>query len=139
MKTTLFFLSLFLVFCSCEQEGELTQNKTTVIENPQNSTDKFKGTFAPTSGISGGGMVRIYQENNQLKLALENYSIESGPDLKVYLSKTDLPNDFINLGNVNAATKYNIPANTSFSDYKFVLIHCQQYNHLFAIAELKTN
>lgn len=138
MKTKLFLLSLFLVFCSCEQEGELTRDKVVVIDNEENTTNKFNGVFAPTSGISGSGSVRIYQENDQYKLALENYSIESGPDLKVYLSKTDSPTEFINLGNVNATTRYSIPANTNFSDYKFVLIHCQQYNHLFAVAELKT-
>jgi hypothetical protein len=100
---------------------------------------KYQGVFSPTSGINGSGIVKIYLENNQYKLALENYSISSGPDLKVYLSKSNTPTDFVNLGNLNSSTVYSIPQNIDIKDYKFVLIHCQQYNHLFAVAELVKN
>lgn len=139
MKTKLLFLPLLLLLISCEVEGDLTQDKTLVIINQPDLTLKYQGLFAPTSGINGSGTVKIYLENNQYKLALENYTIESGPDLKVYLSKSDSPTDFVNLGNLNASTVYSIPQNIDLKEYKFVLIHCQQYNHLFAVAELIKN
>lgn len=139
MKTKLLFLPLFLLLFSCEVEGDLTQDKTPVVINQPELVLKYQGLFAPTSGINGSGTVKIYLENNQYKLLLENYTISSGPDLKVYLSKSDVPNDFVNLGNLNATTVYSIPQSVDLKVYKFVLIHCQQYNHLFAVAELTIN
>jgi hypothetical protein len=69
---------------------------------------------------------------------LESFSISDGPDLKVYLSKSDSPTEFINLGDLIPSTVYPIPAEVDFSDYSFVLIHCQQYDHLYAIAALQS-
>jgi hypothetical protein len=139
MKTKLLVLPLFLLLFSCEVEGELTQDKTPVDINQPDLVLKYQGLFAPTSGINGSGIVKIFVENNQNKLILENYTVESGPDLKVYLSKSNTPTDFVNLGNLNASTVYSIPQSVDLKEYKFVLIHCQQYNHLFAVAELTKN
>lgn len=139
MKTTLLYLFLLTLLCSCEQEGDLTQKVVPVIIDPQNTVHKYEGVFSPTSGITGSGNVKIYLEDNQYKLALENYSISNGPDLKVYLSKSNTPTEFVNLGNLNPLTVYSIPKDVDLKAYKFVLIHCQQYNHLFAVAELIQN
>ena len=139
MKTKLLVLPLFLLLIYCEVEGDLTQDKTLVVINQPDLVLKYQGLFAPTSGINGSGTVKIYLEKNQYKLLLENYSISSGPDLKVYLSKSDTPTDFVNLGNLNSTTVYSIPQSVDLKVYKFVLIHCQQYNHLFAVAELTKN
>lgn len=146
MKTKLLVLPFFLLLASCEVEGDLTRDlipvnvdqPTTIpiVVAPQAPSPNLLGTFAPTSGISVQGKVTIFLENDQFKLRLVDFSISSGPDLKVYLSKSNTPSDFVNLGNLNPATVYSIPKNIEIKDYKFVLIHCQQYNHLFAIAEL---
>jgi hypothetical protein len=139
MKTMLFPFFLVTMLCSCEQEGDLTQDKVAVIVDQQNTLVKYQGVFSPTDGISGSGTVKIYLENNQNRLKLENYTVESGPDLKVYLSKSNTPTDFVNLGNLNPITVYSIPQNIDLKEYKYALIHCQQYNHLFAVAELIQN
>lgn len=128
MKSAFLSLILFTLFCSCNQESDSPQ-EVEVISN-------YQGVFLPTSGINGTGTVKIYMENNQYKLALSNYSISSGPDLKVYMSKSNTPTDFVNLGNLDKSKVYTIPNNIDLKDYKFVLIHCQNYNHLFAVAEL---
>ncbi len=133
---TIFLLPLFLLLLSCEQEGELTRDRTSALVDEQNSLLISEGQFAPTSGISASGKVKIYLENNQYKLKLDNFSVSDGPDLKVYLSKSNTPNEFVNLGNLNAATVYVIPATVAINEYSHVLIHCQQYNHLFAVAQL---
>ena len=132
----MFLLPLFLVlFTSCEKEGEFTKSNTQTI-NLNTAVLLKTGTLTPTSGISGSGNVKVYVENNQRKLVFENYTIESGPDLKVYLSTTDSPTTFVNLGNANGNSVYTIPSQVDLDTYKYVLIHCQQYNHLFAIAFL---
>ena len=139
MKTLLSLFGFLLLFASCEVEGELTKDQdiSDIIINQ--AVLRYSGTFNPTSGISGSGTVKIYQHNQSYYLTFENYTIENGPDLKVYLSKTNTPNDYINLGAVNANSVYTIPTQFSFANYPYVLIHCQQYNHLFAIAALQEN
>lgn len=133
MKKLVYFSLLLFSFLSCEKEGEFTKTTTQTIDLSSAVLLKT-GVFTTTSGISGSGSVKIYEDNTQRKLVLENYTIENGPDLKVYLSTTDAPTTFVNLGNLNPSTIYNIPSSVDLNVYKYVLIHCQQYNHLFAIA-----
>lgn len=137
MKIKLLLLPLFLLFLSCEEQGELTNSRQDAIS--PGAALRYTGIFAPTSGITVNGGVRIYQEGNGYKLQLDNFSISDGPDLKVYLSKSATPDTFVNLGNLTTATVYSIPPQVDFSQYKYVLIHCQQYNHLFAVAFLTEN
>ncbi|MDN3676418.1 DM13 domain-containing protein [Flavobacterium paronense] len=137
MKKLLVFPILFLFF-SCQEEGILTKDREDIVVIPTAEL-KYYGTFVPTSGIDVIGEAKIYLEGNQYKVQLENFSISSGPDLKVYLSKAATPNEFINLGNLTSQTVYPIPQSVNVAEYSHVLIHCQQYNHLFAIAELTSN
>ena len=139
MKTNFFLLPIFLLLFSCEEQGDLTGDGLRDTTIAVNSSLKYHGIFIPTSGISVSGQANIYQEGNEFRLQLDNFSISAGPDLKVYLSKSSTPNDFINLGNLSSATVYPIPTQVDFSQYKYVLIHCQQYNHLFAVATLIQN
>lgn len=127
---------LFLV--SCQEEGILTKDKETVVVTPIAEL-KYYGAFVPTSGITVNGQAKIYLENNLYKVHLEDFTVSNGPDLKVYLSKADTPSEFVNLGNLTSQTVYSIPTTVNIADYSHVLIHCQQYNHLFAIAQLTTN
>lgn len=138
MKTILSLFTALLLFTSCEVEGELTRD---IVEEEVSNEAVLRstGTFNPTGGISGSGTVNIYQLGDAYTLKLENYTISDGPDLKVYLSKTDSPSEFVNLGNLNPNVTYQIPTQVNLADYPFVLIHCQQYNHLFAIAALQSN
>ncbi|NHN25763.1 DM13 domain-containing protein [Flavobacterium jejuense] len=127
------FLLLISFFFSCEKEDEITK-----IESQENMNNSIlRGIFNPTEGIMVSGNAIINEDDNQKYVALENFSISSGPDLKVYLSTTDLPDTFVNLGDLTNATTYTIPQEIDLNVYKYVLIHCQQYNHLYAIAELK--
>ncbi|POY41323.1 hypothetical protein C3L50_02015 [Flavobacterium alvei] len=139
MRTVFLVFGLFVIICSCEVQGDLTSNTIAPAPVSPISILKSQGDFVPTSGISVAGGVKIYFEANQYKLKLENFSISDGPDLKVYLSKTSTPTEFVNLGNLNPAMIYSIPESVIISDYKYVLINCQQYNHLFAVASLIQN
>lgn len=134
-KMCILFLSLF--FVSCEKEGEFTKTPPQlVIDTNDGFVTLYTGVFYPTSGIAVSGSASIYEKDSQKYVTLNDFSISSGPDLKVYLSTTASPDTFVNLGNLTSATVYAIPQQVDVSLYKYVLIHCQQYNHLFAIAEL---
>lgn len=133
MKKTLLIL---VVFCfSCEKEGLYTQSNSNLLD-VSNSTLLYQANFVPTSGISVNGSVKILSQNNSKLLQLVNFSITDGPDLKVYLSKTASLNQIVNLGSLNNDRIYSIPNGINLEEYRFVLIHCQAYNHLFAIAQL---
>ena len=134
----IFLIPFVILLASCQEEGILTQDREVMVVTPTSEL-KYYGTFTPTSGITVDGEAKIYLENGQHKVQLENFTISDGPDLKVYLSKAATPTEFVNLGNLTAQTVYAIPTNVTIDDYSHVLIHCQQYNHLFAIAELTQN
>jgi len=138
MKKLFFLLGMTFFFSSCEKEGVLTKGSNPIPAIDDSATLKYSGTFVPTSGISVQGNVNIYAQSNTYQLQIENITISEGPDLKVYLSKSDTPSSFVNLGNFkgNGTSVYTIPAQVNVSEYPYVLIHCQQYNHLFAIAQL---
>lgn len=132
------FWILIILSCtiSCSKEGELTRTP----DNGSSTENSFllkSGEFIPTAGISvsGSAEIRMSTEGNFVKLS--NFKVSSGPDLKVYLSKKDTPSDFVNLGALDKnKSVYSIPGTISVKDYPYVLIHCQQYNHLFAISKL---
>lgn len=138
MKRLFLIVTCLLLFASCEVEGELTHDKVAVPIEPT-SVLKYTGNFVPTAGINVTGQAKIYLEDDQYKVKLENFTVSDGPDLKVYLSKAATPNEFVNLGNLTSATVYPIPQSVDVAAYSHVLIHCQQYNHLFAIAALTPN
>lgn len=137
-KYLLILVALFLL--SCEREGELTrtQNNVSILEG---AVLKYTGSFSPTSGVNASGEVKVYLDNGVHKLEIENANVSSAPDLKVYLSKSDTPTEYVNLGNFfgNGNSVYSIPSETIIANYPYVLIHCQQYNHLYAIAKLNSN
>lgn len=135
----LFLLPILVLFFSCEVEGEFTKSVEVIPPISPIATVLYTGNFVPTSGINVAGQAKIISENGSLKLELNEFSVSSGPDLKVYLSKSSSPDDFITLGNLTSARIYSIPNGVNFNEYTHVLIHCQQYNHLFAIAALTQN
>jgi hypothetical protein len=137
MKKLFSLLFLVLLF-SCEKEGELTKNANNTVISP-NAVLLYHGDFVATSGINVTGKAKIFHDNNQNKLELSEFSISEGPDLKVYLSKSNSPNEFVTIGNLTSGRVYTIPSQINLEEYSHVLIHCQEYNHLFAIAELIKN
>lgn len=136
MSHFLKFIPLFLLLISCQIEGDLTRNHASDSALSDQARLVYTTTFTTTESISGAGKAEIYSDQNRFKLRLVDYSIEDGPDLKVYLSKSNAPNTFINLGNLSRQQIYLLPENVDFSVYTHVLIHCQQYNHLFAYGQL---
>ncbi len=126
---------LFLL-TACQVEGNLTSNHALGTSLSGQARLVYTADFTTTDGISGSGSLEIYADQKKYKLKLVNYSIEDGPDLKVYLSQSNTPNAFVNLGNLARQQIYILPENINFSEYNHVLIHCQQYNHLFAYGTL---
>jgi hypothetical protein len=113
------------------------------VDNPVDTTmaiRKFGGIFGngPYGAVSG--TATIYLKNDQYILALENFNCSNGPDLHVYISKEVQPVNYRDLGRLQSVIgnqQYPLTGNIDFSEYKYALIHCQRYDHLFGSAELK--
>lgn len=135
-KLFLIVVSIF-AFASCEKEGALTSSSSGnggVVSNA--AVLKYSGVFTSAPNESVSGTANVYLEEAIYKLRFENY-IASGPDLKVFLSKTDTKtNGFISLGSSSSSSVYAIPSGVDLTQYKYVVIHCQQYNVPFGSALL---
>ncbi|MFN2438558.1 MAG: DM13 domain-containing protein [Chitinophagaceae bacterium] len=101
---------------------------------------KYSGTFIGRQNQSVSGEALIVLENGKYALKLMNFRSDNGPDLKVYLSKESTPSSPISLGDLkstNGNQVYEIPGMPDFEQYRYALIHCERFNHLFGSAELK--
>ena len=100
---------------------------------------KWSGSFKGIGSENVSGQAKIFIANNKYMLKLENFSTSNGPDLKVYLSKAATPSELISLGDLkstNGNQVYPITGTPDFTKHRFVLIHCERFNHLFGTAEL---
>lgn len=138
MKNTLLLvLVTALLIAGCTKKISTTPTNETV--DTTTAVLKFQGNFQNGPYGTVSGMVMVYLTNGKYQLKLSNFSTTNGPDLKVYLSKETQPLNFIKLGDLKSTTGnqvYDIPGNPDLTQYKFALIHCEQYNHLFGSAQL---
>jgi hypothetical protein len=142
MKIISPLLLLIIFFSACKKE---IQNATPVIpimEMPDTTAANLKaGSFVsgPYGNVSGNA--KIYRLNGgAYQVQLQNFNSSNGPDLYVYLSKEIMPVNFIPLGRLrstNGDQLYDIPGMPSLTEYRYINIHCQQYNHLFGYALLQ--
>lgn len=138
MKTLTIGISLLLLFAACKKD--LTS--TTPVQDPVDTTgsaEKYSGSFINGPYGSVSGTAKIYEDSGLYSVALVGVTISNGPDLHVYLSKEMLPAHIIDLGKLkstNGTQVYTISSVPDFSQYRFVLIHCQKFNHLFGSAEI---
>lgn len=99
------------------------------------SQSNFASNAHPTSGN-----VRVYAKNGSKFLVFEGFKTDSGPDLRVYISKTTSNIDFIDLGTLKSTSGnfyYSFNNSVSTVEYKYVLIWCEDFSVLFGNALLQ--
>ena len=143
MKTINYALFIFvftIITVSCNKEA--ATNSTALNEMVDASAslvvNTVPGTFI-TYGENVSGVAKLFVKDSKYSLSLENFNTNNGPDLHVYLSKEIQPVNFLDLGKLKSTSGnqvYTISGMPDFKQYKYALIHCQQYNHLFGSAEL---
>lgn len=137
------FILLIVAVAACTKNNatpETQLDEHIPTDSSAGNTAKFAGDFNTGPYGSVTGSAKVYLQEGKYMLALENIVISNGPDLHVYLSKEVQPVNFIDLGKLkstNGNQLYEIKNEPDFASYKYALIHCQQYNHLFGSAELK--
>lgn len=138
-----FFLTIVIfttLLASCSKQNEAPSTPVNETIDTTTVTTLFTGPF--TNGPYGtvSGSAKIVVESGKYILSLQNVIISNGPDLHVYISKEVQPIHFIDLGKLkstNGNQLYAIDGNPDIKVYKYALIHCQQFNHLFGSAVLQ--
>lgn len=136
LLTVIMVLSIF--WSACKKEGSPVSKVNDIIDT--SAQVKLKGILMDGPYGTAQGEIKIYFKNGLYTLALEDFLVSNGPDLHVYLSKEMPPINFIDLGKIkstNGNQVYPISGTPDFTLYKFALIHCQQFNHLFGTSDLK--
>lgn len=137
MKKYWFWMLFALAGC----QPEAVTPTEAVDDNFDTSTATLlkKGTL---EGINhtASGVASIYTLNDSSTVVLDPYMSESGPDLKIYLSKDLDAGEYIRLGNLKSTMgkqTYSIPKGTDLTAYHYVHVWCEKYTVVFARAELK--
>ncbi len=120
-------LASFLI-TSCAKDDQATP--------PANPS--FRGDFV-SAAHQTKGIASIDQE--MATLTLTNFKTDSGPDLNIYLTKSlnGITSDFIDLGNIKGVKgnyNYDLPDNLDYTQYKFVIVWCVDFDVNFGYAEL---
>jgi Electron transfer DM13 len=134
------FLAIFtLLLVSCARK-----ENTPVLPLNEMRLDmsnlKTTGIFADGDGETASGKAAIYQKDKTYQLVFENLMVNNGPNLHVYLSQEIDPKKFVDLGDLKSIKGnqvYDVPANVDATSYKYALVYCQKYKHLFGYALLK--
>ena len=107
-----------------------------------------QGSFYNLAHLSSGEAVVYQLADNSRILRLQNFSVDNGPDLYVYLVPIDpVPSSasgseiagYYSLGRLKGNVgdqNYEIPADVDLSQYKSIVIWCQAFAVPFAAAPL---
>lgn len=134
MKNVLIVFCSLILFVSCTKSNNAatTPGADTVPVGTLIATGNFTSGVHTTSGTA-----KVYNDGGTKRLRLENFKTDNGPDLKVYLSKDINAATFINISNlrsINGNQNYDISGMPDLTQYKYVLIWCQQFGVLFGSA-----
>ena len=141
MKNIFFLFAIIVVTSTaCSKQNGTTEVPATDKIDTAGAALKYSGVFISAPGESVNGKALILLQNGTYSIALENFAAGNGPDLHLYLSKQIQPTNIVDLGKLkstNGNQVYTLASNPDFTQYKYVLIYCQQYSVLFGSAELK--
>jgi hypothetical protein len=135
---TIFLGAALLAFTSCKKE-----NTPTVALNEMTDTAavlKYSGDFVSGPYGTVTGKAEIYKTATAIEVKLAGFNSSNGPALHVYISKEAMPINFIDLGALKSTTGNQVYAVTGMPDfmqYKYISIHCVDFNHLFGSALLQ--
>lgn len=136
MKQLIIICILSLLFACSPDDATPT---APVGNNPDLSSATLlkQGTFTGQGGHTVSGTVKIYDLSGTKYIVFDPYESQNGPDLKVYLSKTETATEYIKIGKLMSTTgkqTYQVPGMPDLSQYPYVHIWCEAYSVEFARA-----
>lgn len=124
-----------------EQDTTINEIMTININQSTQNIDLIGDFMGVNDGIhnaEGKAKILRLSDGSQI-LRREVFRSTNGPDVHLYLAIDTLASDFIDLGRLKANIgnqNYQIPVDTDFNKYKYVLIWCQPFSVLFGSAQL---
>lgn len=117
------------------------------ISEPDSMSIVASGSFGEIDFIhKGSGSAKLIRIVEDKILRLDDFSVTSGPDLYVYLARSESPTndlgslgDFVDLGPLKGTMgnqNYVIPSGVS-DDNRTVVIWCKRFSVLFSYAVMK--
>jgi hypothetical protein len=133
---------------TAKQNTTINENMTTIMDINQNTAEgnknllvgDFMGVNDGIHNAEGYAKILTLSDGSQI-LRLEDFRSTNGPDVHLYLSTDKQASNFIDLGRLkanNGDQNYQIPIDTDFNKYKYVLIWCQPFSVLFGSAQLSS-
>jgi hypothetical protein len=108
-----------------------------------------EGDFHPLEHDARGTAVVIEAADGNTYLRFEDFEVENGPDLKVYLSRaeadaseSELADDIVDLGGLKGNIgdqNYLVPASVDLTQYRSAVIWCRRFSVGFAVAPLNVS
>lgn len=137
-----------LAILACSEDpkpaAEIAPEVVIANEPPQGSQAIKMGEFESFAHNLSGSCTLYTNSSGQRTIRLEKFSMSMGPDVYVFVSKSNNYSkaNAISIGKLSSTyTSMGLNINTDSSidldQYKFVLVYCVQYNSLFGFAELK--
>ena len=144
----LLFVSLVLLVgmagCKKEKKDEMQDKTNDVVTTPVSDTIG-KGDFVGVDHNLSGKAILYKDASNNYFLRLENFTMTAAPDADILLSKTSAYNasSVIKVSDLAQNTNYtnsniNIDVDDAidFTQYKYVIVWCQQHSAYFGHAPL---
>lgn len=137
MKNVLLLLIFFASLFSCKKDE--------VDKTVNDSFDTAQAMLLSQGNFSSGahatsGNVKLYSKNGSKFLVFDNFKTDSGPDLRVYLSKANNVISFFEVGGLkatNGSFYYSVDSIINTSEYNHVLIWCEDFSVLFGSTQLQ--
>lgn len=135
---------------TAEQDTIINETMTSTMDSSKNTEQNenknilvgdFMGVNDGIHNAEGKAKILTLSDGSQI-IRLEDFRSTNGPDVHLYLSTNKQASDFIDLGRLKANIgnqNYQIPVNTDYNKYKYVLIWCQPFSVLFGSAQLSSS
>lgn len=135
-------------------DDEVNEALPTATAQPTGSTSPSegpvvlaRGDFRNLNHESEGSAVALRLADGRRIVRFEDFSVDNGPDLFVYLSSAplnspdddDFNKDFVSLGRLKGnkgSQNYEVPASVDLAKYARVVIWCKRFASGFAVAGL---
>lgn len=133
-----------------EQDTIINETMTSTKDSSKNTEQNenknilvgdFMGVNDGIHNAEGKAKILTLSDGSQI-IRLEDFRSTNGPDVHLYLSTNKQASDFIDLGRLKANIgnqNYQIPVNTDYNKYNYVLIWCQPFSVLFGSAQLSSS
>lgn len=141
LASVIYFTGLYTYFVRTEVQEFLPSPSVSASSRVLQS-----GTFGEVDFIhKGSGEAKLVEIDDRQILRFENFNVVSGPDLYVYLSKSEQPTgdirslgDYLDLGRLKGTMgnqNYEIPYEVE--GYKTAVVWCKRYGALFTYAVMR--